>query len=105
MSSPLYRRPHPQWRSPMRISNWLRPLAARLNRTSGADALRLAGRRPPQRPPFRPRVEGLEDRVVPAAVNQFTEFAVPTEASTPNLIAPGPDGNLWFSEYSVITST
>src|SRR5712692_6110866 len=30
----------------------------------------------------------------------ITEFAVPTAASQPALIAAGPDGNLWFTEGS-----
>jgi uncharacterized delta-60 repeat protein len=42
----------------MRVSTWLRPLAARLNR--------VRQRRPRPRPTFRPRVEGLEDRLTPS---------------------------------------
>src|SRR5947209_19513033 len=69
MSSPLYRRPLPQWRSTMRISNWLRPLMARL---SPARA-----RRTPRRPASRPRVEALEDRTTPTAVQLINlSFAV-----------------------------
>jgi ELWxxDGT repeat protein len=44
----------------MRVSHWLRPLAARLTRTPA--------RRPTSRLAFRPRVEGLEDRTTPSAV-------------------------------------
>src|SRR5262245_54583379 len=60
MSSPLYRRPYPQWRYTMRVSHWLRPLAARLTRT------RTRPRRAPHRPAFLPRVKGLEDRTTPS---------------------------------------
>src|SRR5437868_1259670 len=66
MSSPLYRRPLPQWRSPMRVLSWLRPLVARFRRTPGANALRLARQRAPQRSAFRPRLEALEDRLTPS---------------------------------------
>src|SRR5262245_66125415 len=52
----------------MPVPHWLRPLAARLTRT------RI--RRAPHRPAFRPRVEGLEGRAVPAV------FAVTTTADT-----------------------
>jgi hypothetical protein len=30
----------------------------------------------------------------------FTEYPVPTAASLPDEITAGPDGNLWFTEYS-----
>ena len=30
----------------------------------------------------------------------FTEFTIPTSGSTPQGIVTGPDGNLWFTEYS-----
>src|SRR5262249_35168615 len=59
MSPPLFRRPLPQWSPPMRLLTWLRLRPALL---------------PPPRPPppprcltFRPRVEGLEDRLTPSA--------------------------------------
>ena len=44
----------------MRLLSWLRPLAARLtsHRTRTT---------PPRRPAFRPRVEGLEDRLTPSS--------------------------------------
>jgi uncharacterized delta-60 repeat protein len=44
----------------MRVSSWLRPLAACLTRT------RNRPRRAPHRPAFRPRLEGLEDRTTPS---------------------------------------
>jgi uncharacterized delta-60 repeat protein len=50
----------------MRLLSWLRPLVARFSRAPGADALRLARRRAPQRPAFRPRLEALEDRTTPS---------------------------------------
>src|SRR5689334_10895187 len=53
----------------MRVSTWLRSLTALLTPTHS--------RRSPRRPAFRPRVEGLEDRCVPAV------FAVSTVADTP----------------------
>jgi streptogramin lyase len=31
---------------------------------------------------------------------RYREFAVPTDSSHPFGIAAGPDGNLWFTEYS-----
>ena len=30
----------------------------------------------------------------------YTEFLIPTASSSPYLIGPGPDGNLWFAEYN-----
>ena len=30
----------------------------------------------------------------------FTEFAIPTVPATPYAITSGPDGSLWFTEYS-----
>jgi hypothetical protein len=53
----------------MRLSSWLRPLAARLTATRA--------RRASHRPAFRPCVEGLEDRTAPAV------FTVNTTADTP----------------------
>ena len=35
-----------------------------------------------------------------AAPAPITEFAIPTASSSPWAIAPGPDGNLWFTEES-----
>src|SRR5262245_9472677 len=29
----------------------------------------------------------------------FTEYPIPTQASSPEGVAPGPDGNIWFTEY------
>lgn len=46
----------------MSLTHWLRPLAARLTRKAQRDR----DRRPPRRPAFRPRVEGLEERATPA---------------------------------------
>src|SRR5262249_37919440 len=79
-----------QWRFPMRVSTWLRPLAARLNR--------IPARRTPRRPSFRPRVEGLEDRCLLSYT--INEFALPTPDSQPNTIVAGPDGNVWFMEIN-----
>jgi virginiamycin B lyase len=39
--------------------------------------------------------------VTHAAVGEITEFAVPTTGSGPAGIAPGPDGNVWFTERNV----
>src|SRR5262245_25517520 len=50
----------------MQLFSWLRPLVARFSRTPGANALRLARRRAPQRPAFRPGLETLEDRLTPS---------------------------------------
>jgi len=38
--------------------------------------------------------------VLPAQSVSFTEYAVPTPSSRPSGIAVGPDGALWFTEYS-----
>jgi hypothetical protein len=46
----------------MPLPSWLRPLAARLT-----PARRGQPKRTPRRVPFRPRLEGLEDRAVPSA--------------------------------------
>ncbi|MCI4369020.1 MAG: hypothetical protein L3K09_05610, partial [Thermoplasmata archaeon] len=35
-----------------------------------------------------------------ASGQTFTEFAIPTVGSEPYYIASGPDGNLWFTEWS-----
>ena len=35
-----------------------------------------------------------------AASGDITEFTIPTAASSPQGIATGPDGNLWFTEFS-----
>jgi streptogramin lyase len=35
-----------------------------------------------------------------AAAQTITEFTVPTAVSQPWLIAAGPDGALWFTEYN-----
>ena len=37
---------------------------------------------------------------VPTALGTIHEYAVPTLSSTPNGIAAGSDGNLWFTEYT-----
>jgi streptogramin lyase len=44
---------------------------------------------------FRPRLEALEDRTVPAV----TEFPILTPASGPRDIVQGSDGNFWFTEF------
>jgi streptogramin lyase len=51
------------------------------------------GRRKPA--PFRPVLEGLEERRLLSTVN---EFPVPTARSLPFAITAGSDGNLWFTE-------
>src|SRR5579883_1408048 len=95
MSSPLYRRPPPQWRSLMRFPHWLRPLASRLSRVPTP--------RTKQRRTFRPRVEELEDRSL--LTGHITELPVyTTPNSGPNVIAYGSDGNLWFTEGNVTTT-
>ena len=79
----------------MRFPSWLRSLAIRLSSSSG----HRTRQQPTPRRGFRPRVEALEDRCVPAT--QITEFPVPTQNSVPAVIAAGPDGNLWFTESGV----
>jgi hypothetical protein len=76
----------------MRVSNWLRPLAARLTLT--------AARRAPHRRAFRPSADVLEDRSVP------TIFTVNTVADTPavNLLT-GQDGAGNISLRSAIQAT
>jgi len=34
------------------------------------------------------------------AVTRYREFPIPTPGSYPYVIAAGPDGNLWFTEYA-----
>jgi streptogramin lyase len=46
-------------------------------------------------PRFRPRLEALEDRTVPAV----TEFPTLTPGSGPRDIVQGSDGNFWFTEF------
>ena len=44
---------------------------------------------------FQPRLEALEDRTAPSVTAEF-----PTTAGSNSLdIVPGPDGNLWFTEF------
>jgi len=50
------------------------------------------------RPQF--RLEGLEARCLMSGISGITEFAVPGAANNSQSIAPGPDGNLWFTEGS-----
>jgi streptogramin lyase len=45
---------------------------------------------------FHPRLEELEER----RLLSITEFATPTPYSSPEVIASGPDGNLWFTEQT-----
>src|SRR2546426_488344 len=45
---------------------------------------------------FRPAVERLEKRCVPAVT--LHEFQIPTAQSLAEAITAGPDGNLWFTE-------
>jgi len=85
----------------MRVSSWLRPLAARLTRT------RTRPRRAPHRPAFRPRIEGLEDRTTPsgglldptfgsggAAINNFGSYQ-----QTLTDVVVLPDGKLLTAGY------
>jgi hypothetical protein len=60
-------------------------------------------RRSADRVRTRPRLEGLEGRCLLAAT--ITEFPVPTANAGPYWITPGPDGNLWFTEYSTAGKT
>jgi streptogramin lyase len=61
---------------------------------------RRFGRRPPDhraRPQARFRLEGLEERCLLSGNPPITEFPLPSSGgSGSTLIAPGPDGNLWF---------
>src|SRR5205807_744608 len=63
---------------------------------------RLFGQRPPATQSrlrrFRPTLQLLEDRCVPAVTAM--EFPIPTPASGPTNITTGPDGNLWFTEFN-----
>jgi len=63
---------------------------------------RLFGRRRPAAKSrlrtFRPTLQLLEDRCVPAVTAM--EFPIPTPASGPTSIAAAADGNLWFTEFS-----
>src|SRR5262249_38562825 len=47
---------------------------------------------------FRPTLQQLEDRWVPAVT--ATEFPIPTAASGPTSITKAADGNLWFTEFN-----
>src|SRR5438128_2577530 len=86
----------------MRLLSWLRPLVARFRRTPGADALRLARRRAPQRPAFRPCLEALEDRLTPSGgglldptFNGTGIEALPNATSNrANAVALQPDGKI-----------
>src|SRR5207249_1593639 len=51
----------------------------------------------PSHGPFRPRVERLEDRCVPAAVSEFLISPLPP---APQGIVAGPDGALWYTDPS-----
>src|ERR671933_169387 len=50
---------------------------------------------------FRPRLERVEERWVPAAVS---EFPLTTAAPAPQEITAGPDGALWYSAPADIAS-
>src|SRR5262245_20144580 len=54
--------------------------------------------RPADRVRARPRLEELEDRCLLSPT--IAEFTVPTADAIPNSITAGPDGNLWFTEYT-----
>jgi len=43
-------------------------------------------------------LEGLEDRCLLSSISGITEFPVPGTTFSPNGIAAGPDGNLWFTD-------
>ena len=73
----------------MRLSHWLRSLTAPL---TGPRARRVR-----QRPTFRPRLEGLEDRSLPSAVGFST--ALPYSASA---TAVDPAGNVAVSTASAV---
>jgi streptogramin lyase len=55
----------------------------------------------PRRRIFRPRLEGLEDRSVPAVT--FSESLVPTPNAFPDNTTVDRDGNMWFTELNVTT--
>ena len=72
----------------------LRPVA------SLRGSLRGSRRRSSTATPHRPRLELLEDRCVPAvSVTEFGGISSMPPAN-PYGIVTGPDGNLWFTEYS-----
>src|SRR6516165_1086042 len=50
----------------------------------------------PRPPQAKMSLESLEDR----CLLSFTEFPVPTPASGLTVLTSGPDGNLWFDEFS-----
>src|SRR5262249_51041740 len=73
-------------RFPMRLPQWLRSLVARPNRTPVRSA--------PRRPACRPRLEALEDRLVPSAtlVKDFGASLITTDpagAGAPGLVRVG----------------
>jgi virginiamycin B lyase len=43
---------------------------------------------------------GAAVETMPAAAHTFTEFILPTPASRPSAITTGPDGALWFTEFT-----
>lgn len=37
---------------------------------------------------------------IPSVAGKITQFRIPTHNSSPYMIAQGPDGNLWFTEFT-----
>src|SRR5438105_15841366 len=66
-------------------------------RLAGRFFSRFCSTRASRRPTFRPMLQELEDRCVPAVVTEFTGL---TAGSQPTGIVQGADGNLWFTEFS-----
>ncbi len=75
----------------MFAKHWLKSLAARLAPDRPARLGWVARL-------FRPCLERLETRcLLSAGINEFT---LPTSSGAPRGIVTGPDGNLWFTEFS-----
>lgn len=45
-----------------------------------------------------PALAGIPAIAAPADVGDIVEFDIPTASSHPDIIAAGPDGNLWFTD-------